>query len=330
MPASKTRPSMPQLGSGPEATPGVEPAGFDPGICHLPWRRHALACAGLLALLLAPGAAHCAETMTWVMPDFAPASIPVNGKPGKGIADQAVNFVMQHWPAQHRFIYANATRTWQMLAQGEEVCFAAALRTPERERIAYFSNTNRVPPPQLVVRTDALPGVPLNAAGEADLDALLAQETLRGLLVDKRSYGAVADAAIARKPSGAKLQATPAGNYGKNIFKMIVAGRADYTMDYDFAYAYERAQAPELAALTVVPVAGGGAPVTVGVACPRTAWGRAAIMKIDRLLGTREGAAALVRAQSTWQTSASRQRYAADTAEFARQRARPAPAADFE
>ena len=285
-----------------------------------------LAVHGAASSSAAPG-----EAMTWVMPDFAPASIPVNGKPGQGVADQAVNFVIGKWPqAQHRFVYANARRTWEMLARGEQVCFAAALRTPDRERIAYFSNANRLPPPGLVVRRDSLPSLPVNGAGEADLPALLARAGLRGLVVDKRSYGALADQAIAGRPAQSALQTTAAGNYGKNIFRMIAAGRADYTLDYDFAFAYELARAPELAALATVPIAGSGAPVTVGFACPRTAWGRAAILRIDRILGTPEGAAALVRAQSSWQTESSRRRYAADTAEFARLRARPSPAADFQ
>ena len=290
-----------------------------------------LAAGVLAAALLLPGAARAADVMTWVLPDFAPASIPVNGRPGNGVADQSVNFLMAKWPeAEHRFIYANARRTWAMLSQGEPVCFAAALRTPDRERIAYFSNTNRIPPPGLVVRADVLPRLRLNSAGEADLPALLAQGALRGLVVENRSYGALADEAIARKPSHATLQTTAAGNYGKNIFKMIAAERADYTLDYDFAFAYELARAPELATLRTVPVAGTGEPVTTGIACPRTKWGRVTILKIDRLLGTREGADALVRAQATWQTEATRQRYAADVAEFARQRAKPSPASDFD
>jgi uncharacterized protein (TIGR02285 family) len=285
----------------------------------------------LPSALAAPGAAPAQEVMTWLMPDFPPAAIPVNGKPSNGIADQAVNFITARWPdMEHRYVYANARRTWELLARGEPMCFAAALRTPERERIAYFSNTNRVPPPMLVVRAAALPSVPLNSAGEADLPALLAQETLRGLVVEKRSYGAVADGALARRPRRSMLQTVPATSYGKNIFKMIVAQRTDYTLDFDFSLAYEKALAPELAVLKAVPLAGSSAPVTTGIACPRTAWGRAAILRVDRLLGTREGAEALLRAQSTWQTEAARQRYAADAAEFARQRARPSPASDFQ
>ncbi|WP_082551449.1 TIGR02285 family protein [Massilia sp. Root351] len=308
------------------------PASAPQASASLPLHRRALSVAlAVAALLSACRAAQAGDVMTWVMPDFAPASIPVNGKPGQGVADQAVNFILARWPhTEHRFIYANARRTWEMLGRGEQVCFAAALRTPDRERIAYFSDANRLPPPSLVVRSDTLPAIPLNSAGEANLTALLAQGALRGLVVDKRSYGEFADQAIAQRPAPSGLHTTAAGNYGKNIFKMIAAGRTDYTLDYDFAFAYERARAPELATLATVPVAGSGAPVTAGFACPRTPWGRAAIIRIDRLLGTREGAAALVRAQSSWQTESSRQRYAADTAEFARRRARPSPASDFD
>ncbi|MYN06614.1 TIGR02285 family protein [Pseudoduganella aquatica] len=299
---------------------------------HAAWRTvSAAACALAIAAGLAPGAAQAKDVMTWVMPDFPPAAIPVNGKPGNGVADQAVNFITARWPdAEHRYIYANARRTWEILERGEAVCFPAALRTPERERIAYFSNTNLLPPPVLIVRGASLPSVPLNSAGEADLAALLERAKLHGIVVDKRSYGAAADGAIARRPRHSSLQIIPVSSYGGNILRMIAAKRADYTLDYDFALAYEMSRAPELATLKTVAVAGGSAPVTVGVACPRTPWGRAAIRRIDRLLGTREGAAALMQAQTRWQTEASRQRHAAALAEFTRQRGKPSPASDYE
>ena len=48
-----------------------------------------LACA-LLTALLAP-AAQARDTMTWLMPDIPPASMPVDGKPTTGIADQILH-----------------------------------------------------------------------------------------------------------------------------------------------------------------------------------------------------------------------------------------------
>lgn len=288
----------------------------------------------LLLLLLAQASSNsAAESMTWVMPDFPPASIPVDGKPTNGMADQVVRYIVSKWPGvEHRYLYANAKRTWQMLAQGEQVCYAAALRTREREKIAYFSNTSMLAPPSLVVRAPEQAALPLNSAGDADFAAVLAQrgpQRLRGLLVEQRSYGAMIDALVAGSAPELRPDMLPASDYGQNIFKMIVQDRADYTVDYDFTLSFEQAHLPELAGLKTVPVAGNAAPVITGVACPRTAWGRATIIKVDRMLGTKEGADALMKAQNQWHTEGARQRYAAQFADFAKHRAKPSPAADF-
>ncbi|MRV75430.1 TIGR02285 family protein [Duganella sp. FT92W] len=287
---------------------------------------------GPLAAILAAGQSRvaAAETMVWVMPDFPPASIPDNGQPGNGVADRVVRYIVSKWPdAEHRFIYANAKRTWQMLEQGDKVCYAAALRTKEREQVAYFTNTNVIAPPSLIVRHAALAAVPRNAAGEVDFPALLASRKLRGLLVEKRSYGAMIDGLIARSPQQSKPATTSVGNYGQKIFQMIAADRVDYTIDYDFTFSYEWSRHSELAALQTLPIAGNTALVTTGVACPRTDWGRAVITRIDRIVGTKEGADTLLQAQNAWHTEAAKQRYAAQFAEFARQRAMPAPAGEY-
>lgn len=286
---------------------------------------------GPLAFILAiPNAGAAAETMVWVMPDFPPASIPENGQPGAGVADRVVRYIVSKWPeAEHRFVYANAKRTWQMLEQGDKVCYAAALRTKEREQVAYFTNTNVLAPPSLIIRHSSLAAVPRNAAGEVDFPALLASRKLRGLLVEKRSYGAMVDDLIARSPQQARPATTSVGNYGQKIFQMIVADRVDYTIDYDFTFGYEWSRHTELAALQTLPIAGNTALVTTGVACPRTAWGRAIITKVDRIVGTKEGSEVLMQAQNAWHTEEAKQRYAVQFEEFARQRARPAAAGEY-
>jgi uncharacterized protein (TIGR02285 family) len=287
---------------------------------------------GTLAVILslAPAGAGATETMVWVMPDFPPASIPENGQPGNGVANRVVRYIVSKWPeAEHRFVYANAKRTWQMLEQGDKVCYAAALRTKEQEQVAYFTNTNMLAPPSLVVRHASLAAVPRNAAGEVDFPSLLASRKLRGLLVEKRSYGAMVDDLIARSPQQERPATTSTGNYGQKIFQMIAADRVDYTIDYDFTFSYEWSRHSELGALQTVPIAGNTALVTTGVACPRTDWGRATITKVDRIVGTRDGADALLQAQNAWHTEGARQRYAAQFAEFARQRARPAAAGEY-
>jgi len=283
-------------------------------------RRPALA---LCAALLASGA-QARDKMSWLMPDVPPASMPVDGKPTTGIADQIVLYISAHWPdAEHRFIYANPKRTWLMIERGEQACVVAALRNAERDKLAYFVNTNLVPPLQLVAQESTLPRLPLNAHGEADLQKLLADPVLRGIVVERRSYGAAVDDLLARRPANSRLETTSVGDYGRNVLKLVVHGRVDYTLDYDYALQYASKSEPEVGALKTVPIAQNNKPMLGGIACPRNAWGMAAVKRIDQIVGTPEGAAAMIKAQNSWHTPASQQRYAAQISEFQRQRAKP-------
>jgi len=283
-------------------------------------RRPALA---LCAALLASGA-QARDKMSWLMPDVPPASMPVDGKPTTGIADQIVLYISAHWPdAEHRFIYANPKRTWLMIERGEQACVVAALRNAERDKLAYFVNTNLVPPLQLVAQETTLPRLPLNAHGEADLQKLLADPVLRGIVVERRSYGAAVDDLLARRPANSRLETTSVGDYGRNVLKLVVHGRVDYTLDYDYALQYASKSEPEVGALKTVPIAQNNKPMLGGIACPRNAWGMATVKRIDQIVGTPEGAAAMIKAQNSWHTPASQQRYAAQISEFQRQRAKP-------
>lgn len=284
----------------------------------------------LAACLQLAAPAQAAEQMTWLMSDFPPVTIPAGGQPTNGIADQIVRYLAAHWGHDdHRYVYANSKRTWVMLEQGSKACFAAALRVPERERVAYFSNTSLVPPPVLVVRSDIAAELPRNAAGEVELGQLLAGRKYRGAIVDNRSYGPQLDAMLAQRPGNALLEKTATGDYGRNVLLMVARGRADYTIDYDFALAYGQSLQPELEPLRTLAIANNTHAVVAGVACPRTPWGRAMIRKIDQILGTPDGADMLMRAQNSWLTEHGKQRYRAQMLEFQRQRAKPSPAANY-
>lgn len=277
----------------------------------------------LLAATLLPSA-QARDTMSWLMPDIPPASMPQDGKPTTGIADQIVLYIMAHWPqVEHRFIYANPKRTWLLLEKGETACVVAALRTAERAKLAHFVDTNLVPPLQLVVQESTLRKLPLNAHGEADLRQVLADPRLRGIVVERRSYGAAVDRLLAARPAASRLETTSVGDFGRNVLKLVSHGRADYTIDYDYSLQYARRSEPDIGKLHTVPIAQNSQPMVAGIACPRNAWGRATARHIDRIVGTREGAAAMVKAQNSWHTEASQQRYAAQIGEFQRQRARP-------
>jgi len=226
------------------------------------------------------------------------------------------------WPeARHAVVSSNAKRAWQLIASGEQACLLSAVRTAERERTAYFSNTLIGPPQQLIVRRDKQSALPRHPNGEVDLPRLLADERLRGAVVEARSYGTAVDAALEKAAKNANVARYATSDYGSRILNMLSLGRADYTIGYEVSVT------PDVAgALVSEPIAGSSALVIAGIACPRNAWGLTVIRKVEQILGTPSGAALLQREAESWlATPETRKRYGPQIEAFYRQRAKPAP-----
>jgi uncharacterized protein (TIGR02285 family) len=238
------------------------------------------------AAALASGQPVKVESVTWLVSNVHGTARPV---------DAMLAYLGQRWPeVKQDELTANAKRSWQMIAAGEHVCHTSAVRTAEREQLAYFSNTVLLPPSQVIVKRDLYKRLPLNAAGEVDLARLLSDTRLSGAYVEGRSYGPVIDALIAKRPPGKSgAFGYPSADFGSRILPMLGRGRADYAIEYDGAMGLQIGNGVDMKQLRSVPIQGASDPVQAGIACPRTPWGLAAITAIDRLLGNPEAAAML-------------------------------------
>jgi uncharacterized protein (TIGR02285 family) len=286
-------------------------------------KRRALA----LALLAMAGASMATEAppkvgaITWLVSNTM--AVP-DGEQLRRPADELTQWLQAHLPGVVlQPTVANAERSWVLIRQRQRVCHAGAARTPERERLAVFTNTWLVPPPQLIVRHDRRDALPLDAQGAVDLRALLADGGLHGILTQGRSYGPALDALLRDAPAGPQLQHVFGGDYGSQLLTMVAQGRADYTIDYPNVLVAHRAAAD--GALAALPIQGASEAVVSGIACPRTPWGRAAIRLIDDALGTPEGADMLRDTLRISLPPETQQAYRAAWDDFFRQRARPTP-----
>ena len=263
--------------------------------------------------------------ITWISAEPAPhaSSAEASGQaPPRSFLESLAEHLKTHWPdaaTTHVVVRSNAKRAWQMLTSGEQVCVLSALRTPEREKTAYFSDTLMGPPQQLLVRRDKLAALPRHANGEVDLPRLLADGSLRGAVVEARSYGTVVDAALAKAAKNANVARYATSDYGSRVLNMLALDRADYTIGYEVSLTEDVA-----GALVAEPIAGASAPVLGGIACPRNAWGLAVIRNVEQILGTPSGSALLRKEAESWLTTPEmRRRYGPKLDEFYRQRAKP-------
>ncbi len=256
------------------------------------------------------------ERITWLTSDN---STSVN--PGvNGVTDRLISYLSVWWPGvKHEVLVANAKRSWQMLEEGQPVCRANVVRTPDREKIAYFINTQLTPPPQLVVRRDRLSRLPRTPQGEVLLAQLLADESMRGALVDGRSYGNAIDDMLTHRPANPAVSLYSPRDFGGRLLQMVSLDRADYSIDSDMALL----MMGEPKDLMTVPIRGASDLVMAGIACPRTPWGWSAIKGIDRALGRPEGAATLRRGLMRWLTPDTQAHYGPQLDQFYRERAKP-------
>lgn len=278
---------------------------------------------GLAALPLP--AAEPVKRITWLVGD---ALKPGSGQEAARPSDELIGFIKTRLTdIEHPQQLANAKRSWQFLAQGSEMCVANSVLTAERARVAYFTQTALMPPPQLVVRRDRLGDVPLNSAGQVVLARLFAQGKLRGALVEGRSFGPEIDAQLQvqmkRQEAASDVALYTFGDFGSRVLPMLVRGRADYAIEYDLALVWLAGSEPNIDELTTVPIQGAAEPLRVGIACPRTAWGLAAVKRVDAALGSPEGAALLRQMMVQQLTPQTRQRYALQFEAFYAARSRP-------
>ncbi|WP_197047113.1 TIGR02285 family protein [Paucibacter sp. KBW04] len=228
---------------------------------------------------------------------------------------------------KHERLSVNALRSWQMIERGEHVCRPNTIRTPQRERQAYFTDTMLAPPVELLVRRDKLNQLPRNAEGEVDLKRLLEQGRLRGAAAKGRSYGEYVDGLLSSASASAgssksfTLYATE--GVGLRLLDMLARDRADYLIEHDGGLQQMRQRNLGAEEFTSLPIQGASEAPVAGIACPRTPWGLAAIRAIDQVIGTPAGAAELRRSTKEWLSPEAQQRMATQIKQFYQRRAQP-------
>ena len=241
----------------------------------------------LMAICSATSQAQTAPpTITWLLWDFPPSSIGSNGKFTDGYIYSVAKILIDAWPeAHHNLVGTTTDNAWASLNRGVEACYVSAILTPERERTYYMTQSMLIAPHSLIARKEIASKLDKNAAGEVLPANLFDRADLRGVIANNRSYSVLLDTLLDRRAANSNINKVRQIQGTSNILIMLAGDHGDYTIEYGASYQYLASTLPELAnsSLVVLPIAG-GKPVPVGIACPRTEWGRAVIQKADALL----------------------------------------------
>ncbi|MDI4635217.1 hypothetical protein J7U46_19295 [Pelomonas sp. V22] len=199
--------------------------------------------------------------------------------------EQARRWLVERLPGfLHRQDTASVARIEQLVAAGGETyCYANALRTPQREATALFSDAvlHRLPS-RVIIRADrqALLKPHLNDKGQVQLRSLVGDRKLLGAVTIRRNYGPLIDPVLS---GAADIQRV---SHYDTPSRMLMARHTDWIISEPAALRGLVDNDPSLPRTPTrsFEVAGPSALVVTYAMCSRTDTGRAVVNAINRLM----------------------------------------------
>lgn len=167
-------------------------------------------------------------TIRWLITDFPPQFILSGPNQGQGLAEIAQRIAAQRLTAYRHIqetVPANYPRIEHELKTRDDACFAAFLKTPERERAFAFSQPYRLMLPiELFVPAER--AQPATRDGKVDLQVLLQGGGFRLGVMGGRKYGPGIDEVLARYADDAAVYRRYAQDQLEGLLRMMaIEGR---------------------------------------------------------------------------------------------------------
>jgi uncharacterized protein (TIGR02285 family) len=275
----------------------------------------------VLAAIFPSSFAH-ADTphITWLVVDWPPYMILKNGAApktaedlGQGVIDQSMAAVIRQMPGYtHEFELLSLQRIWKHFEEGNSFCYAAAYKTPEREKWAYFLPSIPVQPMGVVVPRHRK-WFPTDETGSVSLAALLRTQSLKGRLEATRSYGPVVDQLLSQSPN--VLPRDLVAKMG-SLLRPLAHGRFDYTLEYPIVVEYALQQAPFKDELEVLGLSEASEMPTAYIACTRNPWGKQVTLDVDNAIRKASASKEIRKIYDPWLPKATRKKFSPSINEF--------------
>ncbi|MFA6119872.1 MAG: TIGR02285 family protein [Sideroxydans sp.] len=233
-------------------------------------------------LLLCSTGVQARETIIWANLHFPPWMILEGSSKGQGVWNLLQQELVTQLPEyDHKFIEMNNARYEQLATEGQKVCKVYYFKTPERERILYFSSPATVFLSNYVVmRRDK--AKLLGNPSSISLARLMQDPRFDGSFIEGRSYGSQVDQIIRRLKGQAYLHANVTSN--QSLFEFISLGRTDYILEFPAVRAFfeqDLALHPDLVNIAIDEAA----PHNITyVTCVRNPWGQQVIGQVNDVL----------------------------------------------
>lgn len=224
-------------------------------------------------------------SIPWAVTDWSPYYILKGPQLGEGRLDRLKKVMAERLP-EYQFVdvYADMSRTMELWKLRKNVCTGSALKTPAREKLAYFTALSfQVPHEYLIVtgKPQLFQGMP----DHPSLNEFLSQKKLKGVFTENRSYGLAIDSMIqtAAKPPSSVKQVRSSEGY-LSVLKMIEKGRYDYTIEYESVVWDFNERILPSKPLFSKPLKESYPSTVIYFACTKNEWGRKVVQQIDEAL----------------------------------------------
>lgn len=240
--------------------------------------RHLCFTALFAVLSCLAAAAHARERLVWVIEDFPPFYIKDGGYE-KGIADRLVRLLQARLPQYHHVQeLVPINRIVSDLKDGRLMVCISFLKSEDIARIAHYSVATMLLPPHVaVMRAETASKL----SGELDLPSLAGMRLKLGI-PEGRHFSDEISRQIKSLPE--EFLSVRTGDHFEGLARMVLHGRLDYTLAYDFELNYLKYTDPRLSSLVARSIHRNDQFIVAHAVVPKTIQGSRLLENLNQAL----------------------------------------------
>ena len=231
--------------------------------------------------LLVPTHVQAQDEITWYVNEWAPYNITRGKLKRKGINDKLIRLLHTFMP-NYEISWRNMSPKLlnQAFTNGENICQLDMFKTPQREKIAYFTKFPAVIDAPLQIFIKARDSERLGLTPPVDINQLFNQSQFTASFVFGRSYSKEIDGAL-NKYKGNNIKRDEST---KRLIKQFFRGKTDYVVEYSAVMNYFKSMLKSKKDMLSFPIKNTEPYVLGYTACSKTLWGKTTIDRIDAIL----------------------------------------------
>ena len=238
----------------------------------------------IIGIFVAPAVSYSSDSIHWRRGVPNQNLDPSNRTAVQIKTDTIFELVLSNMPAyRHEFIFMNWQRAFLKIQNKDKVCGLTAIKTPSREKVAYFSEPIARVMSYRLLMTDSR-WQKLGRPHSYDFEKIAIDPDLRGIIVQGTSLTEHLDNALIRLKDHPDYNISEHNHVTPNLVNTLFIGSYDYIVYMPGSISSMVQTLDVETKLHAVKIEGVGDYVHAHAVCPKNSWGKTVIEKVDALL----------------------------------------------